>query len=182
MPSSSPTGGGACRLLLLVHPRRTGPGAPLPENRGDSPTNTVAVVALWVTVVPGAGLEPACPRGRQILSLLRLPISPSRHANAAESQRSAKGDARWFASLYNVAIWRGRRAGLGDRCKALQSTKANVLARSSPFCSSLQPSSSESSSLTRGAAVTAASRSRMPSRVRRASTSVPVLAPSRRAA
>ena len=29
-------------------------------------------------MVPGAGVEPACPRGRQILSLLRLPISPSR--------------------------------------------------------------------------------------------------------
>ena len=169
---------GSCSEFTLVG---RGPEPHFPENRGDLPTNTVAVVALWVAVVPGAGLEPACPRGRQILSLLRLPISPSRHANAAESQRSAKGDARWFASLYNVS---GDMAGTACRAwrQALQSTKANVLARSSPFCSSLQPSSSESSSLTRGAAFTAASRSRMPSRVRRASTSVPVLAPSRRAA
>ena len=27
-------------------------------------------------MVPGAGIEPARPEGRQILSLLRLPISP----------------------------------------------------------------------------------------------------------
>ena len=32
-----------------------------------------------VTMVPGAGLEPARPMGQQILSLSRLPIPPSRH-------------------------------------------------------------------------------------------------------
>src|SRR6187401_1650466 len=33
---------------------------------------------LRMSVVPAPGLEPGCPGGREILSLLRLPISPSR--------------------------------------------------------------------------------------------------------
>jgi hypothetical protein len=32
-----------------------------------------------LVVVPGEGLEPSRPRGRRILSPLRLPIPPSRH-------------------------------------------------------------------------------------------------------
>lgn len=31
---------------------------------------------LLKLLVPGAGIEPARPKGREILSLLRLPISP----------------------------------------------------------------------------------------------------------
>ena len=42
----------------------------------------IADEASWEVLgrlgLPGAGLEPACPTGRGILSPLRLPISPSR--------------------------------------------------------------------------------------------------------
>src|SRR5690606_6870165 len=37
----------------------------------------------FLTLVPGAGLEPACPWGRRILSPLRLPVPPSRPVRPA---------------------------------------------------------------------------------------------------
>ena len=40
-----------------------------------------------VKMVPGAGLEPAHPKGRGILSPLRLPISPSGQWKSAEHQK-----------------------------------------------------------------------------------------------
>ena len=46
------------------------------------------------TVVPAAGLEPALPLGKQILSLLRLPIPPSGRPFLPQSYRgrSRRGD------------------------------------------------------------------------------------------
>ncbi len=43
-------------------------------------------------VVPEAGLEPACPGGRQILSLLRLPISPLGQKDGERSEVSGRDD------------------------------------------------------------------------------------------
>jgi hypothetical protein len=38
--------------------------------------------AVEIIMVPAAGLEPALPEGKRILSPLRLPISPSGHGGA----------------------------------------------------------------------------------------------------
>ena len=58
--------------------------------------NLYIIEFMKLLVVPGAGLEPAQPYGRGILSPLRLPISPpgqpkaERHCNALPRIRKSK--------------------------------------------------------------------------------------------
>ena len=67
-------------------------------------------LSIFIELVPGAGIEPARPWGRGILSPLRLPISPP-------GQKKS-----YFTTTFNFAIQMEARAGIEPASKALQAS------------------------------------------------------------
>ena len=61
---------------LQTHLNKSLETSPDTSPRNQKPRQTQAWQGFQKFAVPGTGIEPAHPCGRQILSLLRLPISP----------------------------------------------------------------------------------------------------------
>ena len=70
---------------------------------------------VGVVLVPGAGVEPACPFGPGILSPLRIPIPPPRRCRdtitSAEWRQHARIPEEFGREKYST-IWRLSRSGL----------------------------------------------------------------------
>lgn len=59
---------------------------------------------IFESVVPAAGIEPARPKGQQILSLQRLPIPPRRHMLCCFCHEGKKNSS-FRATLFNSLLY-----------------------------------------------------------------------------